>query len=405
KKLNMSNLTILNLALYSPDFPSNFGESLLRLGKELKLYKGRLIVCFPEFKNWMKIFKTNDIPVEIVPIKRIFDFNAIKLVIKLIRKYNIAIIHTHFGIEPQVIACISKLLCKRKFSLETGEPLAQQIVWHWRNPIRTEIISDDMKSIEKLLLKIKKLLGNLFYRFLDKYFVTTNIVISSSIKNMLLKRKLIPEYKIEIIPNGIDLESYNVDNVEDIRKSFSIKQDEILIGNISNFRSQKDHFTFLEAIKIILEKYPKSMFMLVGSGPNRLKIEEYADFLKIRQNLIFAGGQEDIKPFIKACNFTVLSSFYEGFGNVICESMALEKPVIATNIGGITDIVVDNENGFLVPLKNPEIMAEKMIRLITHPEEIEYFGKNGRKWIEKKFTIQIWVQSMISVYLKIREKN
>jgi glycosyltransferase involved in cell wall biosynthesis len=401
--MNTSGITVLNLAVYSPDFLGSFGESLLTLGKELKLYKGRLIVCFPEFKGWMKIFKANDIPVEIVPIKRKFDFNAIRLVVKLVKKYNIAIIHTHFGIEPQIIACISKLLCKRKFQPHPEESLAQQIVWHWRNPIRTEIISDDTKSIEKLLLKIKRLFGNLFYRFLDRHFVTKNVVISKSLKSMLLKRKLIPECKIEVIPNGIALDSYNINNIEDIRKSFSIKQDTILIGNISNFRPQKDHFTFLEAIKITLGKHPKSMFILVGDGVNRLKVEKYADSLKIRQNLIFAGVQADIKPFIKACNFTVLSSFYEGFGNVICESMALEKPVIATNIGGITDIVVDNENGFLVPLKNPEIMAEKMIRLITHPEEIKYFGKNGRRLVEKKFTIQIWVQSIISLYLKITE--
>ncbi|MDD2889367.1 MAG: glycosyltransferase [bacterium] len=393
----MRNFTILNLALYSPDFSSNFGESLLKLGKELKLCKGKLVVCFPEFKDWMNIFKINDIPVEIVPIRRVFDFNAIKLVVKLVKKYNTAIIHTHFGIETQVIACISKWLCKRN----TGEPLAQKIVWHWRNPIRTEIISDDAKGIKKIILEIKKLSGNLFYRFLDRHFVTTNIVISSSIKSMLLKRKLIPECKIEVIPNGIDLESYNVDNVEDIRKSFSISRDTILIGNISNFRPQKDHFTFLEAVKIILEKHPKSMFILVGDGPNRLKAEKYADSLGIRKNLIFTGVQGDIKPFIKACNFTVLSSFYEGFGNVICESMALERPVIATNVGGITDIIVDNENGFLVPLKSPEIMAEKMVRLITYPEEVEHFGKNGRRLIEKRFTIQIWTQSIISLYLKI----
>lgn len=375
----MKSLTVLHLTTFSADFLGSFGESLVNLGKVIKNEGGNLIVCFPERKEWARSFEKEGIGVEIVPIRKTIDFRAIRLICKVIKKYEVSFIHTHFGIETQVSACIIKLFFRKL-----------KVVWHWRNPIRTEL-----EGIRKSKIKVGA--GNLAYRFLDKHFIDLHIVISSSLRDMLLRRKLTTADKIKLISNGINVEESGVSG-RDIRMELGISKDVPLIGNISNFRPQKDHLTFLESAKIVLEKHPGVKFILVGDGSTKGKVEAYSDKLGISNSLVFTGVQKEVRPFIRACDFTVLSSFYEGFGNVICESMLLERPVIATAVGGITDIVKDGENGLLVPLKNPAMMAEKIIGLIDKPEEVRRLGINGRKLVEARFTTSIWIKSIIKEY-------
>lgn len=95
----MTKFTVLNLAIFNADFLGNFGESLLALGKEIKLQGGRLVVCFPERKSWAISFENEEIGIKILPIKKTLDFKAIRLIYKIVKKYDVSIIHTHFGLE------------------------------------------------------------------------------------------------------------------------------------------------------------------------------------------------------------------------------------------------------------------------------------------------------------------
>lgn len=381
----MDKFKILNLTMHSPEFLGGFGESLLELGKYMKAQGSGVIVCFPKFQDWMKIFELAGICVEIIPLNGLIDWRAIRLIYKLIRKHKVYIIHTHFGLETQVNACIVKFLCPWL-----------KVVWHWRNPIRTEL---PYVNKSNLVFQLKVIIGNLLYRLLDKCFVSLHIVISDSLRDMLLKRKLTDINKIRVIPNGVNLN--RISDNRNIRFEIGLSEDTILVGNISNFRPQKDHFTFLESVKIVLNYFPNVKFLLVGNGPTLKQVKAYANKLSITNSLIFTGFQQDVNPFIRACNFTVISSFYEGFGNVICESLALERPVIATSVGGINDIIKDGENGLLVPPRSPKLMAESMLKLIEHPEDIGYLGINGRKVVESKFTTSIWVNSIMNEYYRL----
>lgn len=374
-------MKVLELAIFSSDSLGSFGDSLLAIGRELKAHGDSITVCFPEAKRWMQVFKDEGFEVEILPIRPW----AARLLSILVKKHKIDIIHTHFGLESQIIAGITKLF----FSPNV------KIVLHWRSPPYTDTISLNNNGVPRFILTMKRAIGNLGYRFLNKTCVSANIAISKYIQNILHRRKI---RNVKVIYNGIDLNKYNPDIID---TSTSHIPHSTLIGNISNFMPPKDHITFIDSVKLVLQKYPEIKFILVGDGPTRPQVATYAKRLGITDSLIFTGMQEDVRRFIKDCSFTVLSSFHEGFGNVIIESMALKKPVIATNVGGVPEIVKDGENGLLVPRKNPTVMAEKILYLIEHPEATTELGENGRRLVEQKFTTERWAKEVREVFLKV----
>lgn len=389
-----SNFTVLHIILYKAEFFSNFMKSILYLGKEIKNKGSRMIICVPEQKVWTKLFEKENINVELLPINNIFDFNAVKLLKNLIKKYKPDIIHSHFGLESYVIPCLCKILTP-----------SIKIIWQWRNPPHTDIIINQfhqLKSdkIKYLFAKYKRWIGNFFYKILDN-LISIHIVVSNEIKNILIKRKITKKEKIKLIFNAIE----EIKTTNEPHKSLS--EQSIVIGNISNFREQKDHITFIKAAKLVIDKLRTqshgfgTKFILAGDGPTKTAAIDYAKKIGILDNLIFTGIENNISKIIDKCSFTVLASFYEGLPNAILESLALEKPVIATNVGGVPDIIKDGYNGFLVPIKNHTAMAEKMLYLIENKEEIKRMGKNGRKTIEEKFSIKEWAKKIITIYDEI----
>jgi glycosyltransferase involved in cell wall biosynthesis len=403
---------VLEVAMYSPNFLGSFGDSLLALGKELKRTGNSMVLCFPERRDWMSVFEESGFCVEILPLRNILNESSVPRINHIqqasrnlcafIRKHKIDIIHNHFWLESQIAVCTAKFLSPRDV----------KVVWHWRNSPRTDtlLLDDDEvrhRGAVKSSVTAKRRIGNVGYKFLDATCVSAHIAISRDISNTLQERGL---RNIRVVHNGIDTDKYSPQVVQAVHEfptspgsshfgaSCKVAEGGICIGNVSNFRPQKDHRTFLESAKIMLKKYPGTRFVLVGDGSTRPEVEALGQRLGIADSLIFTGMQEDVRGIILACDFTVLSSLHEGFGNVICESMALGKPVVATDVGGIPEIVKDGENGFLVPRKNPGMMAEKMLYLIKHPKELTRLGQNGRELVKKKFTTQRWAERMSQVF-------
>ena len=104
------------------------------------------------------------------------------------------------------------------------------------------------------------------------------------------------------------------------------------------------------------------------------------------------------------CDFTVLSTYTEGISNSIMESMALGIPVIATDGGGTPEIIIDGENGILIPPKSPQILAEKMTDLLNNSEKVEYLGKNAIRQIKENFSIDKMIDEFILLYKQVLAK-
>ena len=149
--------------------------------------------------------------------------------------------------------------------------------------------------------------------------------------------------------------------------------------HINSFVPTKGQSYLIEAFSQVQRKIPNSRLVIVGDGTLLKKLKNRAEKLGISSRVLFTGFREDVLELIRGFDVFVLPSLNEGMGKVLVEAMALGKPIIASNIGGITDLVIHEENGFLVPHADADAIARSIISLYCHPAKRKEMGGNGKR--------------------------
>jgi glycosyltransferase involved in cell wall biosynthesis len=182
-----------------------------------------------------------------------------------------------------------------------------------------------------------------------------------------------------------------------VRKEYIPDDSSFLIGMVGNFQEWKGQFTVVQAVSLLVKKYPTLVCLLIGDVSRKYrKDSEY--FARIRQevrerslenNVVITGYRSDIPELMNALDILIhASTIPEPFGMVVLEGMCLKKPVIATNIGGPTEIIENGVSGILVPPGDPTALAEKIEYLLEDPELREKIGGNAFKRVEEKFSLE-----------------
>ncbi|MDD5680059.1 MAG: glycosyltransferase [Candidatus Omnitrophica bacterium] len=246
-----------------------------------------------------------------------------------------------------------------------------------------------------------------YHRLADRILshVSDCIVINAeSIRPYLVKDKNIPTDKIVTIHNGIDLKRFlNLKYMAVIKKSLGIPTASPVIGMIGRFSAQKDYMTFFETAKEVHQIFPEAYFLAVGDGPLKERLASSVERLAISKNVIFTGLRKDIPDLINAMDICVLSSHYEGCPNVILEYMACSKPVVASNVGGCAELVIDGETGFIVEPRNASVLADRIIQLLNNNDLRQQMGEKGRKRIESHFSVEKMVAQTETLYRKLTQ--
>jgi glycosyltransferase involved in cell wall biosynthesis len=146
--------------------------------------------------------------------------------------------------------------------------------------------------------------------------------------------------------------------------------------------------------------------VIIGDGPECSQLKDTAKKLGVEGRTTFAGtiSDEELKHYYQSCSFLVLPAVYdskgdtEGLGVVLLEAMSYGKPVIASNVGGITDIVIDQKNGFLVPPANSEMLAQALVKMTSDKELRKALGSRARKTVDEKFNWDRIVKKLIALY-------
>jgi len=212
--------------------------------------------------------------------------------------------------------------------------------------------------------------------------------------------------RINWVNNGIDIQLLNArgekeKSTSEIKDLYNLNGYSV-IGLVGRIVEGKGHIDFVKAAKIVLQKRDQIKFMIVGAG--ELKIEsELKDFIRINhleENIIFTGWQTNILDYINTFDILVQASstFPEGFGLTCIEAMALNKPVIATDIPGPSEIVVDGKTGFIVPPANPEKLAEAILKIIQDRDMARNMGIEGRRRVEEVFDIRKTAERIENLY-------
>lgn len=230
------------------------------------------------------------------------------------------------------------------------------------------------------------------------------IAVSNEVKNNFFKST---QKKIVVIYNGTDLERFKPKSLEEysgIREKFNIKDNEIIITMTSRLVPWKGHRVFLESAKIISEQKNNAKFLIVGDTSfgkkkylNELKF--LAIKLKIQDKVIFIGFIENIENILGITDILVHCSIRpEPFGLDIIEAMAMEKVVIATQTGAASEIILNGKEGILVPPKNPKALSSAINRLLDSPKLCKELGKQARKKVEQKFSMERFIKEIMVVY-------
>jgi len=206
------------------------------------------------------------------------------------------------------------------------------------------------------------------------------------------------EHEITVIPNFVDTELYRPDEcVDPERMEFR----DIVVGHVSNFRAVKRIEDLVYAMCIVTKTAPDARLILVGDGPERHRIERLIDRLGIRQSVLLDGYRSDVPERLKCMDTLVLCSETESAPLTILEAMSSGLPVVATNVGGIPEIVEHGRNGYLVPLKHPEDIAERLLELNADKGKMRRMGEQARETVLDRFSTDKVVGRYLEVYEKV----
>jgi len=182
-----------------------------------------------------------------------------------------------------------------------------------------------------------------------------------------------------------------------VRREFGIPADAPLIGTVANFTVHKGHRYLLEAAAQVVRHIPDARFLFVGVGPLQSQIREQASRLGLDETVVFTGRRADAPRIAGACDVFALSSIQEGLSVALIEAMALGRPVVVTNVGGLPEVVEDGKQGFLVSPSNPKALADAILLLLRDPALRERLGMEGRRRAES-FNVREAVRRMEHVY-------
>ena len=243
------------------------------------------------------------------------------------------------------------------------------------------------------------------YQFFDRLterWVARFIVVSDSLKRILIEGRGIPAQRVVRIYNGIELDQYRpVLEQVNVRNQWGISQEVPLVGAIGRMVWQKGFEYLIEAVPEIMRVVPEAGFLLVGDGLLREGLEDLGERLEVKDRVIFTGFRGDIKDIIAAIDILVIPSLLEGFPMITLEAMAMAKPIVATNITGITEQITTEENGILVPPKDPDALAKAVIRILADRECGKTMGLAARKKVEQEFSVEKMVSETEKVYMSL----
>ena len=224
-----------------------------------------------------------------------------------------------------------------------------------------------------------------------------------AVKDQAVREENLPPQKIEVIYNGLDLSQYEMALQNgSLRTELGLSPETPLVGMVANFNFEiKGHRYFVEAAKALSDRATGAVFLLVGDGPLRKKYEQMADELGLKERVRFLGKRNDVPAILSSLDIAVLSSTSEGLPNVILESMAAGRPVVATDAGGSSELVSDGMNGYLVPPADSRAMAEAIESLLRNPEDAVEMGRMGKSMVQDKFSRKHMVENYEKLYVAL----
>ena len=247
-----------------------------------------------------------------------------------------------------------------------------------------------------------------FYNWLDKKTLKHYdrvITVCDKMRHYLLNMG-IPSHKLITIHNAVDTDDFkNTGSLEDLRPELNLDKNTSIIGIIGRLSKEKRIEILFPIAKKVILKAGNVQFLIVGDGPLKERLKLKTRNLNLEENILFLGQRNDIKRVYKTIDLLVSLSSTEGLSNVILEAQSCEVPVVATKVGGNSEIIKDRTNGLLFPPEDINGIANGIISLLSNREMALKFTQEGRKLMCKKFSFDERMKKIEKEYLEVMKEK
>ena len=224
-------------------------------------------------------------------------------------------------------------------------------------------------------------------RLINSKKTTILVAVSEGVYKASIEEGVISQ-KIIKIPNGISISAINQNAGISARSELGVPDDSFLILSVGRLSFEKGHIFLLQSVPVVIERFPKTQFIIAGDGLLKSKLEAEADRLGITDSFRFLGIRTDVPQLLAASDIFVLPSRSEGLPMALLEAMAMSVPVIATDVGGINQVVKNQVTGLLIPSEDPVAIAESINELLEDKSKRTRLARAAKEIVVKNYSME-----------------
>ena len=311
------------------------------------------------------------IPVHTMPMRGKFDFRAALELARLIKRAKIDLLHTHSGIDAWIGAFAGKL---------AGVPV-----------VRTR----------HLYLPLKRRWFNLVHYLTDCVFS-----LGETMRRMLIDECGFPPERVISIPTGIDFKTFTpTKTASAVRAELDIPEAAFLVLKVGVIRGVKRHEVAIRAFARLLPELPNAYLVLAGEGPMRQDMEALVETLGIQERVRFLGHRIDVPDLMNAADVLLLTSRSEAQSQALTQGIGLGLPVVATNVGGVPEVIIHEKTGLLVAPEDPEATAAALLRIARVPGLAAQLGAAAKAHALANYSLEAMLVRTERAYTALLESK
>ena len=261
-------------------------------------------------------------------------------------------------------------------------------------------IAGSIVGVPKIISTIHNVeFGGLFREKLlswTRSLVDMNIAVSRKVAEKVVEKGVSKKENVYIIYNGINLENFPNKDKQEMRENLNLETDKPVFVSVGSLTQQKGYQYLLEAVKDINND---ALFIILGEGSERKKLENKIKEYKLGDMVLLRGNVDNVNDYLQAADFFIMPSLWEGFSVALLEAAWAGKVIIATDVGGNAEIIIDNKTGFLLESKDAKKIAEKINHVLTlPPEKKNSISQQVKKRVEDEFSMQKMLDNYQNLY-------
>jgi glycosyltransferase involved in cell wall biosynthesis len=325
----------------------------------------------------VRIESLEDLSREISPLR---DARAILRLARLIRRERPTILHTHTA-KAGAVGRIAALLAGDARPPIVVHTFHGHVLRGYFNPFTTL----GFRTLERWLARV----------------TTALVAVSPEVRDDLVKLGVAPASKFTVVRLGIELDERTGGDEEarrETRRLLGVSPDGFVVGWVGRMTAVKRTDDVIRALQKLVERGVDAQLLLVGDGPDREHLERYAHELGVVRRCLFLGYQDDVARYYNAIDALLLPSVNEGTPVSVIESLAAERPAVATRVGGVPDVIRNGVDGFLVDVGDADALAERLAELAADPDRRERMGAAGRERVLQRYAVERLVDDVDRLY-------